>query len=110
MVDNDGTFKYSSEKGIEGIVQIPTDFNLSQNYPNPFNPSTKIGFKIKQAGFTTLKVYDVLGREVETLVNADMQPGTYEISFDGHGLSSGVYCYRLNSGSFSGLKKMILTK
>lgn len=90
--------------------KLPAEFSLAQNYPNPFNPSTKIGFKIMQAGFTTLKVYDILGREIETLVNADMQPGTYEVPFDGRGLSSGVYFYRLNSGSFSDMKKMVFTK
>ncbi len=91
-------------------AEIPAEYALKQNYPNPFNPATKIGFNIKQAGFTTLKIYDILGREVESLVNAEMQPGTYEVSFDGHGLSSSVYFYRLNSGSFSGMKKMVLTK
>ncbi len=89
---------------------VPTEFSLAQNYPNPFNPTSTIGFKIKEAGFTTLKVYDMLGREVESLVNEQLQPGSYELSFDGSNLSSGVYLYRLTSGSFTEMKKMMLTK
>jgi hypothetical protein len=90
--------------------ETPTEFALSQNFPNPFNPTTKIDFKLKQSGLTTLKVYDMLGREVETLVNGELQAGSYQVDFDGRGLASGVYFYRLNSGSFVETKKMMVTK
>ena len=90
--------------------EIPTEFGLSQNYPNPFNPSTKISFGIKESGFTTLKVYDILGREVVTLVNTQLTAGNYGVDFSGKGLSSGIYFYRLTSGTFGEMKKMVLTK
>ena len=94
---------------------IPNIFELYQNYPNPFNPTTKIRFRIAKFGLVTLKVYDVLGREVATLVNEDKIAGTYEIEFDGHSgealnLTSGVYFYQLRSGSFVETKKMILLR
>jgi hypothetical protein len=88
----------------------PTAFELFQNYPNPFNPSTKIGFKVQGSGFTSLKVYDVLGQEVATLVNENLQPGSYEVTFDATGLASGVYYYRLRSGEFTQTKRMMLAK
>jgi len=87
------------------------DFELSQNYPNPFNPSTTIKFTISDVRFTILKVYDVLGNEVATLVNEESTTGgagTYEIEFNGDGLTSGVYFYQLRAGSFIETKKMIL--
>lgn len=89
---------------------IPEKFKLFQNYPNPFNPSTKIGFRLSESGFVTLKVYDVLGREVETLVNKNMQPGNYEVSFDGKNLPSGMYIYSIKTENNSVIKKMILIK
>jgi hypothetical protein len=94
----------------------PLTFYLSQNYPNPFNPTTKIKFQIpllggdKRGGFVTLKVYDVLGNEVTTLVNEEKQPGVYEVEFDGSKMASGVYYYRIKSDSFIETKKMILMK
>jgi len=90
--------------------EIPEHYSLKQNYPNPFNPSTKISFKIVEAGFTSLKVYDVLGNEVVTLVNEELQNGSYEIEFDAFGLTSGIYFYKLQSGSFIETKKMLLLK
>jgi hypothetical protein len=81
------------------------NFTLENNYPNPFNPSTKIGFKIAKSGFTTLKVYDILGREVATLVNYELIPGNYEKTFDGTGLASGVYMYRLQVSHIDGGKE-----
>jgi len=89
---------------------IPGEFSLSQNYPNPFNPSTKIGFTIAEAGFTSLKVYDVLGNEVAILLSEDKSVGEYEIDFNGDGLTSGIYFYQLKAGSFIETKKMILLR
>jgi len=89
---------------------IPSGYALSQNYPNPFNPSTEIQFSIPAGGFTTLKVYDVLGKEVATLVNENLAPGTFKATLDGSALSSGTYIYRLVSGSMQMTKKMMLLK
>jgi hypothetical protein len=89
---------------------IPSGYALSQNYPNPFNPSTEIQFSIPAGGFTTLKVYDVLGKEVATLVNENLNPGTFKTTLDGSALSSGTYIYRLVSGSMQVTKKMMLLK
>ncbi len=89
---------------------IPLAFKLEQNYPNPFNPSTTIQFSIVNSGFTTLKVYDVLGREVKVLVNENLDKGNYSILFDGSDLSSGIYIYSLNNGSEILRKKMLLLK
>ena len=86
------------------------NYELSQNYPNPFNPSTKISFQIVETGFTSLKVYDVLGNEVTTLVNEELQNGKYEYDFDVIGLTSGIYFYKLQSGEFVETKKMMLLK
>lgn len=85
-------------------------FSLSQNYPNPFNPTTNIEFQIPQNGFVTLKVYDALGREAATLVNEQMNGGSYKTTFDGNGLASGIYFYRLVAGNYSEFKKMNLIK
>ncbi len=97
------------------IKEIPSSFNLFQNYPNPFNPNTKIRYTIPSVGtslmkFVQLKIYDILGREVTTLVNENQQPGNYEVTFNTTNLSSGVYLYKLTAGSFSATKKMILLK
>jgi hypothetical protein len=89
---------------------VPDKFALSQNYPNPFNPSTTIKFQIKESGTATLKVYDILGKEVSVLVNEKKQPGEYETMFEGFTLPSGVYFYNLTAGDFSETKKMLLIK
>lgn len=86
------------------------DFELLQNYPNPFNPTTKIEYQIPEINFITLKVYDVLGSELITLVNEEKPVGTYEVEFDATGLPSGIYFYRFKAGSFVGTKKMVLMK
>ncbi len=85
-------------------------FELSQNYPNPFNPSTSISFTLPQSGLTSLKVYNLLGQEVASLLNTRLMAGEHSISFDASGLSSGTYIYRLVSGNFSQTKKMMLIK
>lgn len=89
---------------------IPVSFSLHQNYPNPFNPVTEIRFQIAEVGLVTLKVFDLLGREVATLVNEVKQPGRYEVTWDADGVSSGVYLYRLQTGSFAETKKLILVR
>jgi Secretion system C-terminal sorting domain len=111
------TVKYSQVTGINdpGSSNLPTEFNLLQNYPNPFNPSTKISFVIGHLSFVNLKVYDVLGNEVATLVNKEKPAGEYEVEFtshsgEGRNLSSGIYFYQLRAGSFIQTKKMILAK
>jgi hypothetical protein len=88
----------------------PTEFKLFDNYPNPFNPSTTLRYSIPQASFTTLKIYDELGREVVTLVNETKSAGIYEVEFNASNLSSGIYYYTLQAGSFSKTNKMILMK
>ncbi|HXF99336.1 MAG TPA: T9SS type A sorting domain-containing protein [Bacteroidota bacterium] len=88
--------------------RMPEGFSLQQNYPNPFNPATHIPFTIQVSGFTSLKVYDVLGREVATLVNGNLQAGSYEITFNADGLASGVYLYRLQAGKFVQTRKLVL--
>jgi len=89
---------------------IPTEYNLIQNFPNPFNPSTTIYYSIPQLSFVTLRVYDVLGNEITVLVNEEKSIGNYEIDFDGEELTTGIYFYRLQAGSFVETKKMILLK
>jgi hypothetical protein len=89
------------------VVQM---FNLSQNYPNPFNPTTKIEFRIADFGYVSLKVYDILGNEVASLVNGEKPAGSYEIEFDGSNLSSGVYFYSLKTENYSEMKKMIILR
>ncbi|MCU0372932.1 MAG: T9SS type A sorting domain-containing protein [Ignavibacteria bacterium] len=90
--------------------EIPSAYKLWQNYPNPFNPVTNIRFSLKEKGFTSLKIYNSVGQEVANLLNQDLNPGTYEKNFDASFLSSGIYFYRLISGSYSETKKMNLIK
>jgi ligand-binding sensor domain-containing protein len=94
----------------EETKSLPTDFVLNQNFPNPFNPTTTISFSIPSFGFTSLKVYDILGNEVATLLNEEKPTGNYSVTFNAYSLSSGTYFYRLSAGSFSETKKMILIK
>jgi photosystem II stability/assembly factor-like uncharacterized protein len=97
--------------GIQPISnEIPGKFSLSQNYPNPFNPVTKINFNIAKTGFVSLSIFDALGREVETLVNQQMNAGSYGIDFNGSKIVSGVYFYRLQSADFTDVKKLVLLK
>ncbi len=104
-------FELSLMTGISNeFASVPETYSLSQNYPNPFNPTTKINFSIPKQGFVTLKVYDVLGKEVKTLVNEQKPIGNYNIEFNGSNLASGVYFYRLEAGDFKEIKRMILIK
>lgn len=97
--------------GIHSVNnQAPKEFGLMQNYPNPFNPATNIDFRIANSGMVSLKVYDILGREVKTLVNQQIKPGEYEVSFDASNYPSGVYFYRLQAQGFVQTEKMVLLK
>ena len=90
--------------------ELPKCYYLSQNYPNPFNPVTKISYEIPKSGLVTLKVYDILGKEIATLVNEVKNPGSFVVDFNGSSLSSGIYFYRLESNGFVSTKKMMLIK
>jgi hypothetical protein len=101
-----GTVNVAKETGN----QIPLKYNLSQNYPNPFNPSTTISFSLPSKSFVSLKIFDVVGREVATLVSQELSAGNYKQQWNANGMPSGVYFYRLQSGSFTETKKLILLK
>jgi len=88
----------------------PKEFKLEQNYPNPFNPTTTIQYQLPQDARVTLKVYDILGSEVTTLVNEEQEAGYKEVQFNGNGIASGMYVYRLQAGDFVSTKKMMLLK
>lgn len=89
---------------------VPEQFALEQNYPNPFNPSTAITYQVSKAGLVTIKVYDLLGQEVTSLVNEEKVPGTYRVTWNAEGIPSGVYFYTMNSSSFAATRQMILLK
>ena len=108
QIDFDGSFEYSNI--IEVEIYSPTEFSLSQNYPNPFNPATNIQYAISSRQLVTLKVYDVLGKEVAILVNEEKPAGSYDVEFNASNLASGIYCYQLKAGDFIQSKKMILLK
>jgi hypothetical protein len=95
---------------VGGDSELPLDFYLDQNYPNPFNPSTTISYTIPAQSLVTLKVYNVLGQEVATLVNGIESPGNKSVRIDGSSLSTGVYFYRLQAGSYSGTKMLMVVK
>ena len=96
--------------GITDLPGLPTESSLSQNYPNPFNPSTRIAFALARTGRTKVVVYDLLGREVETLVNREMNPGYYELNIDAVNFPSGVYFYKITSAGFVQTKKMVVMR
>jgi hypothetical protein len=97
-------------KDINVIVGMPTVYSLEQNFPNPFNPATTIKYQLPKAGFVTLKIYDILGKEVATLVNENKVAGRFSVEFNASKLPSGVYIYELKSPDFTSCKKMMLTK
>ncbi|MEW6701134.1 MAG: T9SS type A sorting domain-containing protein [Bacteroidota bacterium] len=120
---NSGVYQYLirayislNPTGVKEVVELmPSSFSLAQNYPNPFNPSTNISYRLQGTSYTTLRVYDMLGREVATLVNEEQPAGTYQIVWNGtdnfgNKVTSGVYIYRLQAGSFSQTKKLVLMK
>jgi subtilisin-like proprotein convertase family protein len=104
-------FNGSTIVGYQNISSnVPDKFELSQNYPNPFNPVTKIKYQVPSSEYVKLVVYDILGREVKTLVNSKLEAGIYEYEFDGSNLNSGVYFYKLQTGNYTNVKKMMLIK
>jgi hypothetical protein len=109
QIDFNGNFEYFNLNN-EVIVGVPSNFSLSQNYPNPFNPSTKINFDLPVDGNVSLKIFDMSGKEVMTLVNEVRTAGYYSVNFNGASLSSGIYFYTIQSGSFVSTKKMTLIK
>jgi len=109
QIDSDGKYEYS--KVVEVTIENkPSNFELAQNYPNPFNPSTTIQFQIPKSSFVNLKVYDILGKEVATLVNEEKPLGTYEVTWYAEHVPSGVYFYRIQAGNFVETKKLVLLK
>jgi hypothetical protein len=102
--------RYASTAVDAGLQAVPASLNLSQNYPNPFNPATEIGYELPSAAFVSLKVFDQLGREVANLVNDRREAGIHSVRFDGAGLTSGVYFYRLTAGTSVITKAMVLAK
>ncbi len=111
------SYKATEGSGISIITSVnengnttPTEFNLSQNFPNPFNPATIIRYTLSSRQFVSIKVYDMLGNEIATLVNENKPAGNFEVHFNGTGLPSGVYLYKLIVGNFAETKKMILLK
>jgi len=109
QIDRDGAFKYSQEVEVN-FASVPRKFSLEQNYPNPFNPTTNLQFTIGDLRFVELKIFDLLGREVRTLVSEERTAGSYSVKWDASNLPSGTYIYRLKAGSFTETKKMILMK
>jgi hypothetical protein len=99
-----------SMSGVAGGPNMPTSFALNQNYPNPFNPTTQIAFDLANATHVELTIYNVLGQEVKTLVNRDMEAGSHSVEWDASNVSSGVYFYRIQAGDFNQTKKMMLLK
>lgn len=112
--DGSGVWTRPLSEMITGVAdnrnRIPTEFALNQNYPNPFNPSTVISYQLPVNSFVALKVYDVLGREMEVLVNERQSVGSHSAIFNASNLSGGVYFYRLQAGSYSETKKLMLLK
>jgi len=104
------TFDLGVVLGVDPYSIIPKTFELNQNYPNPFNPETKIKFALPKEGFVKLSIYDASGREIENLVNQKMNAGTFEVTWNGANLSSGIYFYTMKTEGFSETKKMILVK
>lgn len=106
----DVTAVFAVATAVEDNINVPVEYSLSQNYPNPFNPSTTISFSLKNQGLTSVVIYDILGREITTLVNKEMNIGRYNFTFDASQLSSGIYYYQIKSGDFIATKKMMLLK
>ena len=108
QIDFNGQYSYSEIITVDNLA--PNGFVLEQNFPNPFNPSTNIKYAITNKQFVSLKVYDVLGNEIVTLVNEEKPAGSYEVEFNANRLSAGVYYYSIVTDNFVQTKKMILLK
>ena len=108
QIDFDGTSKiYNS---VEVDFETVKEYSLSQNYPNPFNPSTEINYTLTKSGNVTLKVYNLLGSEIATLVNGFMEAGKHSVKFDANDITSGIYFYTIKADNFTSTRKMILMK
>ena len=117
FIPQDNTQWRTYEFSLNGTVSvnsygenIPFKFTLNQNYPNPFNPSTVISYDLPVSGNVSVTIYDILGKEIKNLVNEFQNPGSYNVTFNAGGLSSGVYFYRLNTEGFTEIKRMVLLK
>ncbi len=110
FITNNIKIYYSNISGVNNKIRVVNDFSLSQNYPNPFNPSTTINYFIPKASFVSIKVYDILGKEVAELVNEERSAGSHRVQFNANGLASGVYIYSIKSGVYSKSRLMILEK
>ncbi len=108
QIDFDGSYEYSDEVLVNNAA--PVDYALAQNYPNPFNPSTNIRYTVPQSSYIAIKVFDILGNEIKTLVSEEKQTGIYEVEFNATALPSGFYFYRLQAGDFIETKKMVLLR
>ncbi len=95
---------------VNDQINSLNEFRLMQNYPNPFNPSTTISYNIAKRANVSLKIYNITGKEVATLVNGEKEPGSYRVNFNAEKLSSGIYFYKISAGNFSSVRKMILIK
>jgi hypothetical protein len=113
-VGDNGTILKTTTGGVTPVVQVsaeyPLTFDLYQNYPNPFNPATKIRFQLPEQSIAVLKIFDVLGNEIQVLLNRQLSAGFYDIEFNAGDMPSGVYYYRLNTGEFKESKKMVIIK
>ena len=110
-ITNDTTcIRLDTLVGIAGNEEIPTVFKLYTNYPNPFNPSTTIKYDIPRSSFVQMTIYDILGRELDKLINQQLSAGRYEIVWDGSNYASGTYFYKLEAGTFTDIKKMVIVK
>ncbi|MBK8550713.1 MAG: T9SS type A sorting domain-containing protein [Ignavibacteria bacterium] len=109
QIDYNGNYQYYDLQS-EVVIGAPTEFSLKQNYPNPFNPTTKISFDIKNDAFVSMKLFDINGREIKTLVNEFKNSGYYSIDLDASELSSGAYLYRIESGNFVSTKKLVVLR
>jgi hypothetical protein len=108
QVDFDGTFEYSSSVEVDGVT--PAEFSLKQNYPNPFNPTTKIGFTLPSESNVKISIYNLIGQKITEIVNSRFNAGNYSVDFNAADLSSGIYLYKIEAGSFTSVKKMQLMK
>ena len=104
------TFRSNITSVNNDYNKIPKEYKLSQNFPNPFNPSTRIYYSLPKSNMVTIKIFDILGKEVKTLVNEYQNAGNYYVEFNADGIASGIYFYRLQSGDYVSIKKMILLK
>lgn len=108
QIDKDGNSVYSNV--VDVVIGIPANFELKQNYPNPFNPSTKIAYNLPADGVVTLRVYNIMGKEVISLVNENKKAGSYEVTLDGNRLTSGVYFCKMTAKNFTSSIKMLFIK